>query len=126
MEIESPGMFPYGYTLENFFIGVSHVRNKVITRILRELNFMEEWGTGYQRICETCEKENYPEPIWNEVGAAIQVSIPSRNTSQPISKTIQDLASYGLSVRQQESLFSISALHRTIIEPLCRGYGQNL
>jgi len=104
MEIESPGMFPYGYTLENFFTGVSHVRNKVIARILRELNFMEEWGTGYQRICETCEKENYPKPIWEEVGATIRVCLPSKSTIKPSAGLMQAKASHDLSLRQQEIL----------------------
>lgn len=108
MEIESPGMFPYGYTLENFFTGMSHIRNKVITRILRELNFMEEWGTGYRRICEICEKEKYPKPTWEELGAVIRVCIPSRNAVYP-TKAIQATILHDLSIRQQEIIDILQA-----------------
>jgi ATP-dependent DNA helicase RecG len=46
LEIESPGMLPLGYTLEDFKSGISQVRNKVIARTFRELHRMEEWGAG--------------------------------------------------------------------------------
>ena len=59
LEIENPGMLPFGYTLEEFVAGVSHVRNKVIARVFRELNLMEEWGTGYRRITEACQTGGY-------------------------------------------------------------------
>ncbi|MDF2577302.1 MAG: hypothetical protein K0S74_786 [Chlamydiales bacterium] len=75
MEIESPGMLPFGYTLDDFMAGVSRVRNKVITRVFRELKLMEEWGTGYKRIAEACNKENCPIPHWEELGTAIRVTI---------------------------------------------------
>ena len=75
MEIESPGMLPIGYTLEDFTAGVSHVRNKVIARTFRELGQMEEWGTGYKRILEVCRQGRYPIPTWEEVGTSIKVTL---------------------------------------------------
>ncbi|MCH9625265.1 MAG: hypothetical protein S4CHLAM123_04360 [Chlamydiales bacterium] len=73
LEIDSPGMLPYGYALSDFFAGVSHIRNKVIARVFRELNIIEEWGTGYRRINETCRAESYPIPVWQEHGASLRV-----------------------------------------------------
>ncbi|WP_297694389.1 ATP-binding protein, partial [uncultured Eudoraea sp.] len=46
MEIQNPGMLPFGITLEDFKAGVSKIRNRVIARIFRELGLMEEWGSG--------------------------------------------------------------------------------
>ena len=66
-------MLPFGYTLEEFIAGVSHVRNKVIARVFRELNLMEEWGTGYRRIIEACQAGGYQTPTWEELGTAIRV-----------------------------------------------------
>lgn len=84
LEIESPGMFPFGYTLEDFISGISHVRNKVITRVFRELKIMEEWGTGYKRIKNICQKESYITPEWNEQGIAIRVTFkPHAATKEP-------------------------------------------
>ena len=73
LEIENPGMLPFGHTLEEFVAGVSHIRNKVIARVFRELHLMEEWGTGYRRINEACQSGGYQTPIWEEIGTAIRV-----------------------------------------------------
>ncbi len=73
LEIENPGMLPFGYTLDEFVAGVSHIRNKVIARVFRELHLMEEWGTGYRRITEACQFGDYQIPTWEEFGTAIRV-----------------------------------------------------
>lgn len=74
LEIESPGMLPFGYTLDDFMAGVSHVRNKVIARVFRELQLMEEWGTGFKRISESCEAGGFSTPTWEELGSVIRVA----------------------------------------------------
>ena len=44
MEIQNPGMLPFGMTMEDFKDGVNKVLNRVIARVFRELGLMEEWG----------------------------------------------------------------------------------
>jgi ATP-dependent DNA helicase RecG len=104
LEIENPGMLPFGYTLEEFVAGVSHVRNKVIARVFRELNLMEEWGTGYRRITEVCQAGGYQTPTWEELGTTIRVIFKPHQAAQekvehPISVKIKDLT-----LRQQKIL----------------------
>jgi len=36
MEVQNPGMLPFGMTMENLKAGVSKIRNRVIARVLRE------------------------------------------------------------------------------------------
>jgi ATP-dependent DNA helicase RecG len=74
LEIESPGMLPFGYTFNDFISGVSHIRNRVIARVFRELHLMEEWGTGYKRITETSKMTGYSYPTWEEIGTTIKVT----------------------------------------------------
>jgi len=74
MQIQNPGMLPFGITLEDFKAGVSKVRNRVIARIFRELGLMEEWGSGYKRVLNACRTGGYPEPDWAELGAAVRVT----------------------------------------------------
>ncbi len=62
MEIQNPGMLPFGMTLESFRAGVSQIRNPIVSRVLRELDLMEEWGSGYKRITEDCDQGGYPYP----------------------------------------------------------------
>jgi ATP-dependent DNA helicase RecG len=91
MEIQNPGMLPFGITLEDFKAGVSKVRKRVIARIFRELGLMEEWGSGYKRVLNACSKGGYPEPEWTELGVAVRVifyphheAIESETTDVPV------------------------------------------
>ncbi len=106
LEIESPGMLPFGYVLDDFFLGVSHVRNKVIARVFRELNLMEEWGTGYKRINYICKTEGYPIPTWEEVGPTVRViskpHVRIEATSQNGKKISYVHNGDDLSIRQEE------------------------
>ncbi|MEI6243166.1 MAG: ATP-binding protein, partial [Chlamydiota bacterium] len=81
LEIQNPGMFPFGFTFEDFKAGISRIRNKVIARVFYELRLMEQWGSGYKRIIEACKLANYPEPKFEELGTTIRV------TFYPHSKT---------------------------------------
>lgn len=73
MEIDSPGMLPFGMTLDDLKAGVSRSRNRVIARVLRELGLLEEWGSGYRRVVEDCRAGGYPMPDWEERGPALRV-----------------------------------------------------
>ncbi len=73
LEIQNPGMLPFGFTLEDLKDGVSRVRNRVIARVFNELDLMEEWGSGYKRIIEACVAGGYPEAIWQELGTSFRV-----------------------------------------------------
>lgn len=46
----------------------------MIVRVFHELQLMEEWGSGYKRIIESCEKGGYPHPKWEELGTTIRVT----------------------------------------------------
>jgi ATP-dependent DNA helicase RecG len=65
---------PPGMSIEQFKAGVSRIRNPVIARVFGELELIEEWGSGYKRIKESCSKGGYPEPIWEELGTVMRVT----------------------------------------------------
>lgn len=73
MEVQNPGMLPFGMTMEDFKAGVSKIRNRVIARVFREMGLMEEWGSGYKRVIQACQSGGYPEPDWQELGTAFRV-----------------------------------------------------
>jgi len=73
MEIQNPGMLPFGMTMEDLKAGVSKIRNRVIARVFREMGLMEEWGSGYKRVIHACQSGGYPEPDWEELGTAFRV-----------------------------------------------------
>jgi len=102
LEIENPGMLPFGYTIEEFIAGVSHIRNKVIARVFRELHLMEEWGTGYRRITEACQTGGYQNPIWEEIGTAIRVVFHPHLATQEKIGSITHPERKELTLRQQK------------------------
>ncbi len=113
LEIENPGMLPFGYTLEEFIAGVSHIRNKVIARVFRELHLMEEWGTGYRRITEACHAGGYPNPVWEELGTAIRVVFRPHLATQEKIESFTHREIEELTLRQQKI---INFMHKK--EPL--------
>jgi len=74
LEIQNPGILPLGMSIEEFKAGVSRIRNPVIAGVFRKLSLIEEWGSGYKRIKEACQKGDYPEPTWEELGVALRVT----------------------------------------------------
>ena len=73
LEIQNPGMLPFGLTLEDFKAGISRIRNRVIARVFRELKLMEEWGVGATALFSYCKKLGYPKPEWQEIGSTMRV-----------------------------------------------------
>lgn len=62
VEIENPGILMPGLTIEDVKQGVSKIRNRVIARVFKELNLIEQWGSGVCRIFEEAKEQNLPEP----------------------------------------------------------------
>jgi len=74
LEIQNPGMLPFGFTLEDLRAGVSRIRNRVIVQVFHALQLIEKWGSGYKRIMDACKEGGYPEPKWEELGTTIRVT----------------------------------------------------
>jgi len=47
IEVENPGILLPGMTIEDVKSGVSKIRNRVIARVFRELDLIEQWGSGF-------------------------------------------------------------------------------
>lgn len=62
IEITNPGGFPFGQTLEKALAGFSRLRNRVLGRVFRELNLIEQWGSGIQRMFAICERQGLKTP----------------------------------------------------------------
>lgn len=73
LEIRSPGCLLPGMTIESIKEGISMPRNLVIARIFQMLDWVEQFGTGYLRITNSCAPHNYPLPEWREVGPYMDI-----------------------------------------------------
>ena len=75
LEVENPGLLPFGLTLEDLPRGVSKVRNRVLGRVFRELLLVEQWGSGAQRMIAACRDAGLPAPVWEEIGLRLRVTL---------------------------------------------------
>lgn len=75
VNIVSPGAFPSTITQEDILEGRSEIRNKVIARVFKELNYIEQWGSGIRRIKSSCKARGLKEPEIVEKGDFVDVSL---------------------------------------------------
>ena len=75
IEITNPGGLHFGMTLENALAGSSRLRNRVIGRVLRELKFIERWGSGLKRIQDACEQQGLMAPWFQELNNQFRVTL---------------------------------------------------
>jgi len=78
IEVENPGILLPGLTVEDMKQGTSKIRNTVIARVFRELDLIEQWGTGVRRIFQEAKAQGLPEPQIVETGMRLKVIIPLR------------------------------------------------
>lgn len=89
-ETENPGILLPGLTIEDMKQGVSRIRNPVIARVFRELNLIEQWGSGVRRIFEMAQEQKLPVPEIIEIGMHVRFIVrlptpiltPSRITDE--------------------------------------------
>ena len=106
VNIVSPGGLPNTLTIEALMEGRSEIRNRVIARVFKELGFIEQWGSGIQRIQNACLAHGLKEPRIREKGDFVDVEFyrpvegsgpEAPDTGQPaasISESPPDTAGY--------------------------------
>lgn len=78
IEIENPGLLPFGLTIEDIQQGVSKLRNRVIGRVFHELRLIEQWGSGIQRMTSACNEAGLDTPKFEEMGSHFRVTISAK------------------------------------------------
>ena len=73
VNIVSPGGFPNTLTAEGLTEGRSEIRNRAIARVFKELGYIEQWGSGLQRIRNTCLAQGLKVPRIREQGDFVDV-----------------------------------------------------
>ena len=83
IEIENPGLLPFGLTIEDVMQGVSKLRNRVIGRVFHELHLIEQWGSGIQRMTVACQEAGLAPPRLEEIGTHFRATISRARARQP-------------------------------------------
>nr|WP_319272552.1 RNA-binding domain-containing protein [uncultured Draconibacterium sp.] len=58
----SPGGLPNSITIEDALNGRSEARNRILAKVFKELRLIEQWGTGLNRIIESCKERGLNPP----------------------------------------------------------------
>lgn len=106
LEVENPGLLPFGLTVADLPLGVSKLRNRVIGRVFHELGLVEQWGSGIQRMIAACRGAGLAAPILEEIGIRFRVTLHTAQlksaTLDQVDRAIVDLlhGAEGLATRQ--------------------------
>ena len=77
IEFFNPGTLLEGLTVEKIKTGnyKSHLRNKQIASIFKELELIEKYGSGVRRAIETCVAYGLPEPVFEVTQGGMAVTV---------------------------------------------------
>ena len=83
LEVENPGLLPFGVAVEDLASGVSRVRNRVIARTFKELGYIEQWGSGITRILDEIRSVGLPPPTFEEIAGRFRVTLWATPGGEP-------------------------------------------
>ncbi|MEI3420857.1 MAG: ATP-binding protein [Butyricimonas faecihominis] len=92
--------------------GRSETRNKAIARVFKELDYIEQWGSGIKRIFSWCEEAGVAKPLITEKGDFVDVELYREYTS--VKESVQDDVGKILDVR--ESVQDIKRVQEKVSE----------
>jgi predicted HTH transcriptional regulator len=75
IEVENPGILLPGMTIDDMRRGISKIRNHVIARVFRELNLIEQWGSGIPRIIREAQELGLPELQIMEIAMRLRFTV---------------------------------------------------
>jgi ATP-dependent DNA helicase RecG len=75
IEVENPGLLMPGLTIEDIKQGISKIRNPVIARVFKELEYIEQWGSGIHGIFKKIEEQQLPQALIEEIGMRIRFTV---------------------------------------------------
>jgi ATP-dependent DNA helicase RecG len=83
LEVDNPGLLPFGLTIEDIQKGISKLRNRVIGRVFQELGLIEHWGSGIQRMTAACHESGLDAPRFEEIGTHFRVTLSATRRRAP-------------------------------------------
>jgi len=98
----------------------SQIRNHVLARVFRELNLIEQWGSGVRRIFREAQEMGLPEPEFIEIGMRFRVVVflaerqqltpAAEQVTEQVTRLIAALKTGPLGVR--EAMDALGLKHR--------------
>ena len=76
LEVFSPGVFPGPVQVDHLNIGVTYIRNNIVTRVFREIGHIEKLGSGFLILFETFHLWGLRTPIVHEGVGFVKCILP--------------------------------------------------
>ena len=86
IEVVYPGMLYGGMDFDTMKAGRSKCHNQVIADIFQYMKIVEAWGTGIQRMIVACRQYKLPDPLFEEFGDGIKVTLYRQQANKRTSK----------------------------------------
>lgn len=89
LEIWNPGTLPEGITVEDLKgKHESKPQNPLIARLFFLIKYIEQWGTGTNRMVRLCKENNLPEPEFEDTGNSFVVTLRKSKLTQRYLQTL--------------------------------------
>lgn len=84
VEINNPGRLPVGLTAETIKLPhESHPHNPQLADVLFKTTFLENWGSGVQRMIDECNNAGIPEPDFHTANDCVMVRFIRNHSNDP-------------------------------------------
>jgi ATP-dependent DNA helicase RecG len=113
LEVDNPGLLPFGLTIEDIQKGISKLRNRVLGRVFQELGLIEHWGSGIQRMTAACRDRGLDAPQFEEIGTHFRVTLSAIRRHAP-AKGNRDQVVLGALAASSEGGLSTSQVAKRI------------
>ena len=93
VNIVSPGALPNNITIEDIYNGRSETRNRVLANLFKELELIEKWGTGINRMKTLCIEQGKKEPLFQEQNDFIDIEFFRKDikVNEPVNEPVKNL-----------------------------------
>ncbi len=128
IEVLSPGMLYGGLDIATAKMGKYRCRNEAIAEAFHYMHIIESWGTGIPRLYNRCAEYGLPEPVFEEFGDGIKVTMFRKvhNNDKPVdvdevqenkeSENVElkhSFVSIGLDIKEYARLIEFLSVPRT-------------
>jgi ATP-dependent DNA helicase RecG len=105
IEVRSPGLLPPSLTIRNIKRGRHYSRNPIIVRLLTDMGYMRELGSGISAMFDEAKKYDFIAPEIKEEETTFCVTIWKKPVfSEGIDKWLTNLSKKDISIRQKRIL----------------------
>ena len=112
----SPGGLPNSITIEDALNGRSEARNRILAKIFKELRLIEQWGTGLNRIIESCKEQGLNPPKIEEKNDFFDIELYRPKQESPLISIDNPSDTVGIPSEYRRIPSDCNDQERTVIE----------